>query len=472
VRAHVYLRISEDKTGEAEGVERQQEDCERLVSQRGWTLAAVHMENDTSAAGKVVRPKFAALLAAVERGEVDAIVTWNFDRLLRTPRDRLTLVETCQAHRVIIAPVRGSDMDATTPAGRLALGILGEVAAHEIAVKSDRQRRAARQMAEKGRAPIARRAFGFTPDRAALVPAEEAAIRDAYRDVLAGVSTAAVARRWNAAGLLSGARKASGPHPRPLATWRAETVRALLVNPRNAAIRTLNGEKVGPAAWPAIVPEETFQAVVRMLTDPSRRPAVPVGQRLLSGLATCGKLLDGAACGAHIQAGRNEYHGPTYRCASNGHVARAAAPVDEFVIGLIVERLSRDDAADLLLDDTRPDVDALRTEAQAIRARLDDIAAMLGEGELSREQARTANARARARLAAVEAELADVGRVDVLGDLVKADDVRALWDSSEFGRARQRAVVDTLLTIVLHPPGRGARRFDPATIETTWKIGP
>jgi hypothetical protein len=141
------------------------------------------------------------------------------------------------------------------------------------------------------------------------------------------------------------------------------------------------------------------------------------------------------------------------------------------VIGLIVERLSRDDAADLLLDDTRPDVDALRTEAQAIRARLDDIAAMLGEGELSREQARTANARARARLAAVEAELADAGRVDVLGDLVKADDVRALWDSSEFGRARQRAVVDTLLTIVLHPPGRGARRFDPATIETTWKIG-
>ena len=86
-------------------------------------------------------------------------------------------------------------------------------------------------------------------------------------------------------------------------------------------------------------------------------------------------------------------------------------------------------------------------------------------------QARTANARARARLAAVEAELADAGRVDVLGDLVKADDVRALWDSSEFGRARQRAVVDTLLTIVLPPPGRGARRFDPATIETTWKFG-
>ena len=47
------------------------------------------------------------------------VVAWAPDRLARTARDRLALVEACRDAGVIIALVRGSDMDPTTPAGRL-----------------------------------------------------------------------------------------------------------------------------------------------------------------------------------------------------------------------------------------------------------------------------------------------------------------------------------------------------------------
>jgi site-specific DNA recombinase len=44
------------------------------------------------------------------------------------------------------------------------------------------------------------------------------------------------------------------------------------------------------------------------------------------------------------------------------------------VIEIVIGRLLRPDAADLLIDHFRPDVDALRNQAQVLRARLAEIA--------------------------------------------------------------------------------------------------
>ncbi len=200
MRAAVYLRISHDRTGEELGVTRQREDAERLVAQRGWTIAQVFTENDTSAAGKTARRAFAALLAGVESGEFDAVVSWSFDRLTRNRRDTVKLIETCQAHATTIAMVRGSDMDMSTPGDRWVADMLAGVARHEIEQKSDRQKRAALQLARSGHPPAGPIPFGFLPDRLTHHPEQSAAIRDAYSSLLAGATLAGVARSWNAAG--------------------------------------------------------------------------------------------------------------------------------------------------------------------------------------------------------------------------------------------------------------------------------
>jgi site-specific DNA recombinase len=54
------------------------------------------------------------MIKAIKAGEIDAVVAWALDRLARNARDRLVLVESCREHGVIIALVRGSDMDPTT----------------------------------------------------------------------------------------------------------------------------------------------------------------------------------------------------------------------------------------------------------------------------------------------------------------------------------------------------------------------
>ena len=157
----------------------------------------------------------------------------------------------------------------------------------------------------------------------------------------------------------------------------------------------------------------------------------------------------------------------TYRCASRGHFARLLDPIDDLVSAVVVERLKPTDARDLLVDNTRPDVEQLRASANAARARLDDIATMLGDGELTPAQARTANERARARLAEAESLVADAGRANVLAPIVEADDVEKTWRATPTDR--QRAVIHALMEIVIHPPGKGARHFDPTTVQITWK---
>ena len=84
------------------------------------------------------------------------------------------------------------------------------------------------------------------------------------------------------------------------------------------------------------------------------------------------------------------------------------------------------------------------------------------DGELTASQLRTMTGRLKGQIAAVEAQMADSARVDVLGGLVQAADVRASWGLLSVDR--QRAVIDALMVVKLLPPGRGTRTFRPETV--------
>ncbi|TCK25448.1 DNA invertase Pin-like site-specific DNA recombinase [Pseudonocardia endophytica] len=476
-----YLRISSDRSGEGLGVERQRVDCLALIEGRGWTLArAPFCENDASAAGRKPRPLFRALLDLVRSGGVDVIVAWSLDRLVRNARDRLALVEACRDAGVMIALCRGSDMDPTTPAGRLAIDVLGSVAQHEIDQKADRQRSAAQQAAENGRWIGGRRAFGYTADGLSIVEDEAAALRDAYAAVLAGETLRGVARQWNRAGFTTAQRPYRHAHLGERSPWRGDAVRRVLLNPRNAGLRAHKGEIMGQACWDGVVDESTWRATRTLLSDSARTTGGPtaMGKHFLSGVALCG--LDG--CGALVHGGGASHGKPVYRCRTTQllpdqrpdvpgtHVNRLAAPADQYVSDVVVARLSRPDARDLLVDHKRADVPALREEATVLRARLDALAAEFGGGAeepLPPREYRAMRAPLVEKIESIEGRIADAGMVDKLGALVRADDVAAAWD--ELTRDRRRAVLDVLAEVRLHAVGRGSRTFRPETVEIIWK---
>jgi DNA invertase Pin-like site-specific DNA recombinase len=459
MKAAIYVRQSVDAQ---EGIARQRSRCRALIEARGWDLGPEFADNDVSASKlRGAATGWARMLTAARSGEFDVIVAVNLDRLLRTQRDLSDLIDT----GAMVTTLEG-ELDLTSASGEMQASVLTAMARFEVRRKSERQVRANEQRAAVGRWVGGRRPFGFERDGVTLRPVEAAAVERGFADLLSGIPLAAIARSWNEQGLTTGQRRqARSGHAGEPSPWTGQSVRFVLMNPRYTGQVRYKGEvQPVPAEWPAIIDEATFHAAQAVLRDPSRRKPGRSPRRLLTGIAVCGV----AGCGATVHAGGASRPGVrTYRCSgAAGHFARRAEPVEAFIDELIVERLSRRDARDLLLAPSTTDTTALHLEAVGLRERLDSLAVAFADGSVSASQLRTGTERIRTRLAEVDAALADSGRVDVLGELVTADDVRTMWGG--YSLDRKRTVIRALLHVTLHAPGRGTRTFRPESVGIRW----
>lgn len=454
-RAALYFRQSLDVQ---EGIERQRFRCRALAQARGWVVVDEYTDNDTSASkSRGANTAWAKLLNDAEAGKFDVVIAVDLDRLLRSIRDLVTLTDTGAK----VLTVDG-EIDLTTADGEFRATMLAGIARFEARRKGERQKRATEQAAGLGRRTGGRRPFGYEQDGVTLRPVESEAVRSSFSDFLSGMPLAAIARKWNAQGLVTGQKRYSPAHKGEPSPWQAYSVRMVLTNPRYAGKRAHLGEVVADAEWPAIVDDSTWQAVNAALRNPSRLSAPKRGKYLLSGLAVCG------ICGSNAHAGGNARKGvPAYRCSgSTGHFARRAEPVDSYVQAVMVARLSRSDAKKLLTTVKSPNVDALQLEAVGLRERLDTLAVDFADGAITSGQLRTATERLRTRLTAIEDELADAGRVDVLGPLIQATDANQAWEAMDI--SSRRSVIGILARVILHPVGRGTRNFDPDTVGIEW----
>ncbi len=133
-----YERISDDQEDESTGdrgagVTRQEEALEllcQMLSKSGpstWTIHRHYTDNDVSAYSGKPRPQYAALMQAVEAGQVDMVVAWDPDRLHRSPaelEDFITAVERAGVEVVTLQAGCGSSSstDASYPASWLTGG--------------------------------------------------------------------------------------------------------------------------------------------------------------------------------------------------------------------------------------------------------------------------------------------------------------------------------------------------------------
>ena len=454
--AAIYARISNDKTGAGLGVERQEADCRALAERLGWIVADVFSDNDLSAYSGKPRPRYRAMLDAIRAGRINAVLAWHTDRLHRSPIELEDYISACNDGRdVPTHTATTGPLDLSSPSGRMLARTLGTLARYESEHRGERVAAAALQRARTGRRSGGPRPFGYEDDGVTVREPEAAAVRTAVESVLAGASLRSVARELTATGLTTSMKARA---------WDAHAVRALLLKARNAGLRQHQGQVIGPANWPAIVPEEQWRAVVAILTDPSRRtsPSDARVKWLGSGLYVC------AGCERPSlrvsTAGRGT---PCYRCpgqrGTTEHVVRTAGPLDAYIEAIIVERLSRPDAIELLRP-AAPEVNlsALRVTANATRARLTEIAEMLGDGELTRTEAQIARTRATARLERTEAEITAATATSPLAGIVDAPNPAAVWAGLDIGR--RRAVLDTLMTVTVLPTTRPGPGFDPDTV--------
>jgi hypothetical protein len=287
--------------------------------------------------------------------------------------------------------------------------------------------------------------------------------------LLAGGTLLSLSRELHAAGF-----GASSGKP-----YHHATLRTILRNPRNAGLRgyTTKGatgryttEIIGPAQWPGIVDEDTYRAALALLADGGRRTNHIGSARkwLLGGLALCGRCDDGqTTVRVNYRDGKGKPSVRVYRCREHPHLSRVADWCDWVVNELVIARLSRDDARDLLIDDDREDLAALRAEESTVRLRLDQLAEAFADGTISAAQLKAGSERLRARLTDIQTHMVHVDRAPILADLVTAPDVRKAWRG--IGLDRQRAVINLLFTVTLLPRPAGNAPAPLESVRIDWK---
>jgi DNA invertase Pin-like site-specific DNA recombinase len=131
MRAALYGRVS---TFDQEP-ENQLAELRRYVEARGWT-SAEYVDRGVSGA-KDRRPALDELLKDARRRRFDVLVVWRLDRLGRNLRHLITLLEELQALGIAFVSLN-EGIDATTPAGKLQMHILGAIAEFERARIAER----------------------------------------------------------------------------------------------------------------------------------------------------------------------------------------------------------------------------------------------------------------------------------------------------------------------------------------------
>lgn len=124
MKAAIYARVS---TFDQEP-ENQLQELRRYVSARGWS--AVEFVDRGVSGAKDRRPALDQLLCDAKRRRFDVVVCWRLDRLGRNLKHLITLLDELQALGVAFVSL-AEGIDATTPAGKLQMHILGAIAEFE-----------------------------------------------------------------------------------------------------------------------------------------------------------------------------------------------------------------------------------------------------------------------------------------------------------------------------------------------------
>lgn len=279
IKLRLYTRVSTDRQAE-EGysLSIQAEKLRAFAATMDHVVEVELYEDDGYSGGSLERPAIQKLIQEAERGEITHVAVMKLDRLSRSLKDTMYLIEDVFLPNNVSFISLYESFDTGTPFGRAMVGILSVFAQFERENIYERTRGGMQKRVEAGFWPGGGGIpFGYNYDAAQgiLVPNEEACkVKMLYERYLAGDSL------QNIADLLG---------------LKYERVAYnILTRKSNAGYIVYNGAEYRGRHEP-IISEDTYFQAMALLRERSARRLVSKSPHLLTGLVRCGR------CGARMR---------------------------------------------------------------------------------------------------------------------------------------------------------------------------
>ena len=360
IRCAIYCRKSTNEGLEREfnSLDAQREAGEAYVlSQRheGWVVLPQLYHDGGFTGGNLERPALQRLLADIEAGEIDIVVTYKIDRLSRSLVDFLGLMQRFDEHHVALASVT-QQIRTDTSMGRLMLNILAAFGEYERELIAERTKDKMGAARRKGKFVGGGLPLGYdldagpTGSKLRVNPTEASIVRELFRlyhrhQGLLPVVKEAARRGWRTKTWVTreGKVKEGGVLDRA-------NLHRLLTNVVYIGKVDYEGEQFD-GEHEAIVDDMLFHDVQAMLKGQARTKGVWGGNghpdALLKSLLRCGH------CGhAMIHGHTRKRQGDPYRyyvCTTSQKQGVAACPtstvpaaaIEQFVIDRIREMVTQ-----------------------------------------------------------------------------------------------------------------------------------
>ncbi|MEU6651311.1 recombinase family protein [Streptomyces sp. NPDC046900] len=490
-RVGIYVRISDDREGGGLGVKRQEDDCRLLAAPFGWKVVEVYVDNDVTAADRRKKRKdYLRMLADIESGHIDAVVSWHPDRLYRQPAELEDLIIIVEEHKTEIATVKAGDLDLSTPTGRLVARMLGAIAKYEVEHKQERILRKVQELVAAGKIHNSgHRPFGYTR----LFDGE-----GPRRKILAEVLNEDEAKwveRW-ADRALEGEKLYSlvlDAHENGVKTttggeFTYQAMRALLMSARISGRKEHKGLIKGPAVWPAIISPEKSDALRALLATRSEEFKAEFGERdgtalkyPISGLVHCTCKIPhvvGEPCSCKEEgrkhhkmstAQRGDKDMPIYTCKKEGGGCGGRTiqipDLESLVEKLLFKKLEEVEVSAVEdPDDPRPALEAKLGRWEARKAELENE---LLDGDRPAREIQDAIDKFNVRMADARREIAQYSVKTSLTE-ISAVELRKEWE--DYSIPRKQSVYRGLIReILIHPATRPFNVWNPDRVEVFWR---
>lgn len=275
----LYIRVSTDKQRE-EGfsIDIQKERLRAYATSMFPGAVVKEYVDDGFSGGSLDRPQMKMLIEDVKEKRVTHVVVLKLDRLSRSQKDTLYLIEDVFLPHNVAFISMGESFNTATPFGRAVVGILSVFAQLERENIFERTRSGMQKRVELGYWPGGGRTpFGYDYDetQGILVPNKDAdTVRKIYDLYLGGMSLQNIADLCG----LSYERLAS----------------QIIKRKSNTGVIVYNGEEYKGRHQP-LVSEETYNKAMLMMQERSSARCTVFPDHLLSGLVYCG------VCGAKMR---------------------------------------------------------------------------------------------------------------------------------------------------------------------------